>query len=436
MDPSQAKRFKYWEFRTIAMCIFGYAMFYLVRKNLSIAMPFLNSEAGISKTDLGLFLTLHGMVYGLSKLINGILGDRSDARRFLSGGILLCTVCNICFGFSSSVIALGVFWILNGWFQGMGAAPCAKLMAHWVEPGKFATKMTLWNTSHSIGAGLAIILCGYIVKIDWEGLFGARSMFSERWRWCFLLPSALAAIGAVLVWLFVRDTPSSVGLPEVRTAGAGDAGKPGKGPGMEFLKKHVFANPAIWLVGLGNFFVYIVRFAVLDWGPTMLKERLGMDIGGAGWTVAAFEVSGLAGMVLSGWITDRVFEGRACRTCVFCMLMVMLCMVGLCLMGPGTPVFAAILILMAAGFFIYGPQALTGVAAIGMATKEAAATANGFTGFFAYLSTIVSGWGVGFLVQCAGWNAALHILVGAALAGSVIFALLWNSGPGGPDRAG
>ena len=70
MTDQQVKRFKYWEFRTMAMCIFGYALFYFVRKNLSIAMPYLNEEMGISKSDLGLFLTLHGLIYGLSKFFN------------------------------------------------------------------------------------------------------------------------------------------------------------------------------------------------------------------------------------------------------------------------------------------------------------------------------------------------------------------------------
>lgn len=41
MSTEELKRFKYWELRTIAMCIFGYALFYFVRKNLSIAMPYL-----------------------------------------------------------------------------------------------------------------------------------------------------------------------------------------------------------------------------------------------------------------------------------------------------------------------------------------------------------------------------------------------------------
>ena len=141
MTDQQVKRFKYWEFRTMAMCIFGYALFYFVRKNLSIAMPYLNEEMGISKSDLGLFLTLHGLIYGLSKFFNGIWGDRSNARYFLVTGLVFCGICNLLFGFSSSVLVLGIFWVLNGWFQGMGVPPCTRLMTHWIVPERLATKM-------------------------------------------------------------------------------------------------------------------------------------------------------------------------------------------------------------------------------------------------------------------------------------------------------
>ncbi|MFQ9090370.1 MAG: MFS transporter [Acutalibacteraceae bacterium] len=321
MTSEQIRRFKYWEFRTIAMCIFGYALFYFVRKNLSIAMPYLNEEMGISKSDLGLFLTLHGVIYGLSKFVNGIWGDRSDARRFLVTGLVFCAICNLLFGFSSSVLALGIFWVLNGWFQGMGVPPCTRLMTHWIVPQRLATKMSVWNTSHSIGAGLAIVFCGYAVGLNWDAWFDASSLLSQHWRWCFLLPATVALLGAAIVWALVRDTPSSVGLPELKT---------GKTTGQQpqtraeenaeykaFLRRKVFLNPTIWIIAVGNFFVYVVRFAVLDWGPTMLKEHLHMDISLAGWSVAAFEIAGIAGMLAAGWATGsavrRAGSPNLCR---------------------------------------------------------------------------------------------------------------------------
>src|SRR5438552_11973938 len=57
-DPAAiAKKYKLWQVRVLFFSILGYATFYLVRKNLGIAMPFMGKELGITKEGLGLFLT-------------------------------------------------------------------------------------------------------------------------------------------------------------------------------------------------------------------------------------------------------------------------------------------------------------------------------------------------------------------------------------------
>jgi OPA family glycerol-3-phosphate transporter-like MFS transporter/OPA family sugar phosphate sensor protein UhpC-like MFS transporter len=409
-------------------CIVGYALFYFVRKNISIAMPYMNTELGISKTDLGLFLTLHGLIYGLSKFINGMWGDRANARYFLVSGLILCAVTNVLFGLSSSIMALGVFWVLNGWFQGMGVPPCTRLMTHWVVPERLATKMSLWNTSHSIGAGAAIVFCGYLVSLPWEDHFGIGSIFAQHWRWSFLIPAALVLLGAIVVFFLVRDTPSSVGLPELR-GGKSSAKKTVEDSAefKAFLREKVFMNPTIWIIAVGNFFLYITRFAILDWGPTMLKEHLHLDISHAGLSVAAFEIAGIAGMLAAGWATDRFFGGRAPRTCAICMGFATVCLISLSLLTEHSPLILANVILMASGFFIYGPQALVGIAAANIATKRAAATAGGFCGLFGYGSTIVSGWGIGLLVEKMGWSIAINALIAIAIISALVFTLAWKA---------
>ena len=67
---------------------FGYAGYYLVRKNFSLAMPYL-IEQGFSRGDLGLALSGVSIAYGLSKFLMGNVSDRSNARYFLSAGLLL-----------------------------------------------------------------------------------------------------------------------------------------------------------------------------------------------------------------------------------------------------------------------------------------------------------------------------------------------------------
>ena len=156
--------FRKWQTRTIICAMIGYALFYFIRKNLAVALPSIEADLGISKVQLGVFLTLHGLLYGFSRLFNGMWADRTSARVFMVAGLLLSVLMNICFGLSSTALLLGVFWVINGWVQGMGAPPCARLMTHWIPPRRLASLMTIWNASHSIGAFVAVVACGAIVS--------------------------------------------------------------------------------------------------------------------------------------------------------------------------------------------------------------------------------------------------------------------------------
>jgi OPA family glycerol-3-phosphate transporter-like MFS transporter/OPA family sugar phosphate sensor protein UhpC-like MFS transporter len=392
--------------------IFGYASFYVVRTNLPIAMPAMEADLHITKAQLGGFLTAHGVLYGLSKFFNGPIADRVNARYFMVAGLLLSVCANVFFGFSSSVLLFGVAWMINGWVQGMGFPPVCRLMTHWFPPEKLATKMSIWNTSHSIGAWIALGLCGFIVE-----RFG--------WRWCFFAPALLCTVSGVVLFILLRDTPSSVGLPEIKVAGAVDSHKEDKTTAeyKAFVRKQVFGNPAIWWISFANFFVYILRFAVLQWGPTLLKEMKGFSLQHASWVVIGFEIAGLVGMLIAGWVTDKVFAGRGARTCLFCMIGA--CLSLLAFWKLGTSTWLTIGFLGAAGFFIYGPQALIGITAANLATKRAAATAAGLTGLFGYLSTVVSGWGLGLLVQRSGWNVAFGALLSIGALGTLMFILAW-----------
>jgi OPA family glycerol-3-phosphate transporter-like MFS transporter/OPA family sugar phosphate sensor protein UhpC-like MFS transporter len=415
MSDMASAQYAYWQRRILFSTIVGYALYYFVRKNLSVAMPVMEQDLGISKVELGTFLTAHGLLYGVSKFANGIVGDRVNARWFMPLGLAICGIINILFGLSASVMAFGVLWMLNGWFQGIGFPPCARLMTHWFPPHRLASNMAVWNISHSIGAGVIVVLCGYLAPVDW--------------RLCFFVPAGIVLFGAAWLAIVLRDTPESLGLPPVE--GTEDA-RQDQEPLASSLQRLVFANPYIWLLSLANFFVYSVRYGILDWGPTFLKQARGIDLSSATWMVAAYELSGLLGMLCGGWITDRVFAGRAARACLVYMT---LCTGALALfwLVPNQSWATSGALLCLAGFFIYGPQSLVGTAAANLATKRAAAAAVGLTGLFGYLSTIVSGVGIGALVEHYGWDAGFMTFLVCGVAGIVLFATCWPAKAHGYD---
>ena len=415
------KAFRKAQWRFILCSMIAYSFFYLTRKNLSMAQPEMLEEGVISTYALGMIMTVHGVVYGCSRFVNGFWADRLNGRVFMTVGLALSAAMNVLFGCTSWTLLFAAFWIVNGFTQGMGFPPCAKMLTHWIHPKELATKMSIWNTSHSFGAVMALGLCSLLLGLG----FG--------WRWCFWVPGALAGFAAVFCFFFVKDSPSEAGVEELDIRAEGAKMQDGERHAVTQAERRslVFGNKVIWLVAIANFFVYIVRFGFLDWGPTFLKQYKGISVAKGGLMIIAFELAAVVGTIFAGWVTDKVFRGRGQRTCVFCMLFAALFSFGFWYLPNGAPLWQATVLLMGAGFCIYGPQALIGIVAANQATKEAAAMANGFTGIMGYASTTVSGIGIALIKEHFGWGVTLGSIAAFALIGMVLFLFAWNSSANG-----
>ena len=90
------------------------------------------------------------------------------------------------------------------------------------------------------------------------------------------------------------------------------------------------------------------------------------------------------------------------------------------------PLAVKLLPFAAIGFFIYGPQALLGVATTQQATPRAAGVAGGFVGIFSYASTVLSGIGFGYIAHRWGWDMAYVTILVAALSGGLVLLPIWR----------
>ena len=431
-----SRSLKWWQWETLLVTMGGYALYYVIRKNLSIAMPLLG-EIGVSKVQLGAFLTAGGIVYGVGRFLNGIVADRNSARKVMAIGLFICSAVNILFGFSdfvalghaapvvakgvavasSLVWTMGVVWIVNQYFQGMGVGPCIKTLPKWFPPEELSTKQSIWNLSHSVGAGVVFALCGWLLI----------PMF-HSWRLCFLVPAAIAAMGGAAVLFLFKDDPSVVGLGIALHTPQTPQTPQTSQTYKSYVARHVFRNPRVWTIAIADFFVYTVRFAALDWGIVLLMETKGLSLAQATTLCFVFElVGGNFGMVVAGWATDRFFANCAHRTSVVCMAGAATSIAVFWGVPVSAPLVVKLFPFMMIGFFIYGPQALLGVATTQQATPRAAGVAGGFVGIFSYASTILSGIGFGFVAQQWGWNAAYATILAAAFAGGGVLALMWRT---------
>lgn len=403
-------KYSHWRVRTMYAMFIGYAVFYFCRKNLSASTPALIADLGLSKTQLGSIWSLLYLSYGVSKFVNGVIGDRANARYFMAIGLFLSALTNIVFGMSSSLVVLGICWTLNGWVQGLGWPPCARLLTQWYSPNERGTKWAIWNISHNVGGGLILILGGFLTQY-----YG--------WRMSFYIPAAIAILVTGFLINRLRDTPESLGLPAIedyRNDHTCNSKFVAGGDDSRSILRSVLTNRAIWMLAFANFFVYLVRYGAMDWAPTFLVEVKGSTIGNAAMKGALFELIGIGGALLAGRLSDTVFRGNRAIINIIYMTALAFAVFEFWAIPAGYPKLDA-LALSAVGFLVYGPQMLVGVAAADIAGKRAAATATGFTGLFGYLGSIVSGVGTGWVVDHFGWHGGFIFFIVSALIGAACF---------------
>ena len=452
MDAATKKRFVYSQWRTLIILMVGYVCYYFLRKNFSAAIPAMEADLGLSKLQLGTFLTLNGIVYGLSRMINGMLADRYSKRVLMSLGLVLSCVINLAICFSPRlngffnlldgegkatlglVYLIGSLWVINGYVHGMAYPPIAAMMAHWFRPSELATKQSIWNASHSIGAGIVIALCGWMLG-KWG--YGA-------WNLCFIVPAVIAFFGAVLMFTSLKDTPQEAGLPPLEEFDEQHAAQSEESAQLtgeryrKFISRMVFRNPFIWGISIADFCVYVIRFTILEWGTTFLTQYKGFGIGLSANIVAASElIGGVLGTIVAGWVTDRFLQSKTLRTSAIFTLGATLCFTLFWRVPQGAHWIWSAILIVASSFFIYGPQALLGVSCSQYATKRASGSANGFCGIFCYGATAISGIGFGWLADMPGhgWNSVFIVAILFGLIGTLILASFWKAPSDGYAKA-
>ncbi|MDD3593787.1 MAG: MFS transporter [Candidatus Gastranaerophilales bacterium] len=422
------KLYPRWRFKMFYSLYIAYVVFYLCRKNISVAMPAMSADLGYSNTELGLIGSALYFSYAFGKFINGVLADNSNVRMFLPTALILSGVVNFLFSLSvsffltDSIHILGytipvLLWILaflwgfNGWFQSMGFPPIAKSLTYWFSNKERGTKWSLWSTSHEVGTFLSIILSGFLIEhFNWHSLF--------------IVPAAIAIITGKWLWHRLRDKPQTIGLPDIELyrennpAEIKESEEEESLSYLEIFKVHILFNRTMWLLAFAYVFVYIVRFGTLDWIVKYLVEVKQYTLSAAAMKLSILPLIGSIGTISAGFVSDTLFKGKRAPVNI---IYLFACAVSIVAFKFNTIPALDYLYLSLIGIFTCGPQVLIGgLCAVESSSKKVASAATGFTGSFGYLGAIFSGIGTGFVVDKFGWNGAIAFWTLSALAGLIL----------------
>ncbi|MBX9789069.1 MAG: MFS transporter [Pirellulales bacterium] len=398
-----------------------YGAFYFCRTNLSAAVPGMQQPLdagglGLDGDQTGTILAALKLTYGIGQLLNGQFAERVSPRRLLAVGMFGSAALNVLFGFSTGFYFLLFVWATNGYCQSLGWPPTVRVVGNWVPILRRGKALGIIGTGYQVTLGLTYFVAGQ--SVDWLG-----------WRGAVLVPASVLAAAAIFMLFCLRDEPSE--HTATHSGHAALVGTVASRAPLGTTLRLTFTNPALWLLGLALGLLNACRYGFLDWGVSHLVEVQNAAVSKATLNYVVLAIGAVAGSFLTGWATDRFLGGR--RAPVICLLLVLLS--GLTLLyerAATTSVPATVGLLVAIGFCIYGPQVLlVGTAPADMARHGTAAAAAGFVNFIGYMGAALGDRVTGHykMAEHGGWQVAIYIWAGWALAAAVVTLLLWTAAP-------
>ncbi|KAI8019786.1 putative glycerol-3-phosphate transporter 5 [Camellia lanceoleosa] len=360
--------------------------------------PFNGSEGAHRLGELDLTFLL---AYSVGMYFSGHVGDRIDLRLFLTIGMMGSGVFTVIFGLGYwlNVHVLGFFLlvqVLCGLFQSIGWPCVVAVVGNWFGKSKRGLIMGVWSSHASVGNNII----GWVL---------ASSMLGFGWGWSFVLPGFFIVVAGIVVYLFLVVSPENVGLEL---------------SGME-VEMNVEGVPLAWRLpsvapfAFCLFFSKLVAYTFLYWLPFYIRHTAiaGVHLSDktAGILSTIFDVGGVIGGVLAGYISDRI-EARAVTSVLFLLLSIP-ALVFYRIYGSISMLTNVVLMLLS-GLLVNGPYSLitTAVAAdLGtqslikgnsraLATVTAIIDGTGSVG--AALGPLLAGY-----ISTRGWNSVFFMLI-------------------------
>ena len=115
-----------------------------------------------------------------------------------------------------------------------------------------------------------------------------------------------------------------------------------------------------------------IRYSLWSWAPFLLERNFGLKGDDAGYLSTLFDFAGIAGVIVTGILSDKVFKSRRAGVS----LLMMVAMFASCLLlylAGGLSVWLFAICLALIGFTLYGPDALmSGAGAMDLGSRRGA----------------------------------------------------------------
>jgi MFS transporter, ACS family, D-galactonate transporter len=417
--PEGASRVR---FIVLALCFSGLVMNYLDRANLSVALPYMDSELKLELTNAqkGLILGAFFWAYDGMMLIAGWLTDKIGSRRAFSLAAIWWSFFTMVTPLATSFAGLfGVRFLL-----GAGEAPAypsaTRAASQWFPRSERAFATAVTDSGSRVGTVLALPVVTAIIA-------------AASWRYSFIILGLIGFVWTAIWYWYYRDPGHHAGANDLErkyiseNGGRSQNNDDPDAAGIRWLD--LFRYRTVWGMMLGFFCLNFVIYFFLTWFPTYLKEARGLNLAELGTLGALPGMTAIIGGWCAGLFADGLIRGGADVTAVRKTVMVGGLLGGSFILGAAfvSSVYAAL-------FFLAISYASLAIAATGIWSLPAdvapssahVGSIGGIQNFASNLAGIISPYIFGELLDrfAGSYTPAFAVAACVAVVGAFSYAFI------------
>ncbi|VYS59639.1 unnamed protein product [Arabidopsis thaliana] len=378
-------------------------------------------------------------VYAFGMYFAGHLGDRMNLRIFLTVGMIGTGLFTSLFGVGywgniHSFYYFLIMQMLAGLFQSSGWPSVVAVVGNWFNKKKRGLIMGIWNAHTSVG--------------NITGSLIAAAMLRYGWGWSFVVPGVIIVVIGLVNFAFLPVSPENVGaerdevldsssekignsVNEPLLLSSSDSETDDKKRAVGFIE--AWRIPGVAPFALCLFFAKLVAYTFLYWLPFYVShtaiegEYLSDET--AGNLSTMFDVGGVVGGIMAGYISDRI-GARAITAASF-----MYCSIPALFFYRSyghVSLLANASLMFLTGMLVNGPYALITTAV--SADLGTHSSLKGNSRALATVTAIIDGTGsvgaavgpllTGYISSRGSWTAVFTMLMGAAFVAGLLLTRL------------
>ncbi|MFC0277931.1 MFS transporter [Enterococcus devriesei] len=398
----------------LALVFVNIVINYMDRTNVSIAMPELAKEIGLTTVQQGLIFSAFGWIYAAMQVPGGILLDKFGSRimYFISlfGWSLMTLFQAGIHNFSHFLgLRLGV-----GFFESPVMPANNRAISYWFPENERGTAIGIYSSAQFLGLAFSMpILYAIHNSIGWRGLF--------------IVTGAIGIIWSFVWYIIYSDPQKNKWVSQSELIYIKDGGaifeeeitdeKPKAKLTRENLKK-LFTKKLIGIY-LGQFAISGTFWFFLTWFPSYLTEEKGLSLSKTGFLSSIPYLAAFVGVILAGYVSDKLSKKGFSKSMSRKIPVITGLLLTLLIMGANyTSNPYLIITFMSIAFFGNGLATITWVFVTLLAPDNLLGLAGGIFNLCGALSSIVIPIVIGFLVANGNFSSALVFIAGIALLGA------------------